>query len=59
MEKPIVLDKDKAITMPIDHTPIEKTDIDAHKQLWYAGICYLLQDFKNWITERKDTGSMV
>lgn len=51
--KPIVLDKSKAITMPIDKTPV---DVNVYKWIQYEGVRYLLQDFKNWITERKEDG---
>ena len=53
-EKPIILDKSKAITMPIDKTPV---DVNVYKWIWYEGVRYLLQDFKNWITERKEDGN--
>lgn len=50
-EKPIVLDKSKAITMPIDKNPV---DVDVYKWIQYEGVRYLLQNFKNWITERRE-----
>lgn len=49
-KRPIVLDKSKAMTMPIDKTPV---DVNVYKWIRCEGVRYFLQDFKKWITERR------